>query len=904
MAIQSPLVIDGVYPLPIRSHEQDTWKWCMLSVHNPESLSAFVYFANTENLADLSFYSPVLNCISCDSDVCQVAFGVSNTLFNEISDEVSVVISTLNNGERKHGSAKNLFAFITTTFGTLYIVDITNPMRVVLLNSIAITPGSPLLGITLNTGEIEYFCDQKRPQWDTISIIETTELFLASAQAGIVGVRVDCTNRLELAAYRPHGIPVDSTSNCIFIPSAANTINPEFNREKQSIHRFSKDIERYHVTTPKSHDSLLVFSTTSHKLVLYTRNFKSIISVQDCWWTECDFIDFVGSSVECMNAIGRIDASRTHVPWFQNCINIIAKTKTNEHRNFIHLISFNATEPKLEITSTIELHSHLNHGIKPFHRNRTRISYNSSQRAAYINDSGGTVYTLKVSQSKCSSTPECGQSKLSLQHLPAISLFDGSDDTSGRTTFGPSTICDFGFLLVAKNTLISRLDTVTELICYQTRDTKTTEYADGACCRSIATIDCCLFVNGKVLTPWGPLEPCHNKSGSTGATGPIGPTGSEGATGVTGPSGTVGSVGATGTSGAMGGPGITGSTGQVGATGIQGVPGSTGVSGNMGVSGGTGSTGSTGPTGNIGLTGNTGATGGLGPEGSSGATGATGIAGPTGLNGATGVTGVQGSTGVGELGATGVSGSLGVTGNTGSPGSTGVSGINGEIGSTGVTGATGATGPSGSSGVSGSMGASGVTGPNGSTGVSGTIGMTGATGLQGETGPSGSVGATGPIGNSGVQGNTGPPGASGVGNSAFTTRFGNSSASSTTIFTKINNGSSDLEVTFNAATTEIRVFFSASGGGINDPANLLEFRLSANGGGFINTQFAGTQMIVDATGWRVTIISAVRLSFPGIVTFSALWRTAFANGATITIPNANFDFATISADYTSLTILS
>ncbi|MBI5019587.1 collagen-like protein, partial [Candidatus Gottesmanbacteria bacterium] len=93
------------------------------------------------------------------------------------------------------------------------------------------------------------------------------------------------------------------------------------------------------------------------------------------------------------------------------------------------------------------------------------------------------------------------------------------------------------------------------------------------------------------------------------------PTGSTGATGVAGPTGSTGSTGATG---AAGPTGSTGSTGATGTTGAAGPTGSTGV---------TGATGAAGPTGSTGVTGATGANGPTGPSGATGATGERGAAG-------------------------------------------------------------------------------------------------------------------------------------------------------------------------------------------------------------------------------------------------------------------------------------
>ncbi|KKS95724.1 MAG: hypothetical protein UV73_C0014G0001, partial [Candidatus Gottesmanbacteria bacterium GW2011_GWA2_43_14] len=254
-------------------------------------------------------------------------------------------------------------------------------------------------------------------------------------------------------------------------------------------------------------------------------------------------------------------------------------------------------------------------------------------------------------------------------------------------------------------------------------------------------------------------------TGSTGATGDIGPTGSTGSTGVEGPTGSTGSTGATGNIGP------TGSTGATGATGIIGPTGSTGSTGSTGVIGPTGSTGATGDIGPTGSTGSTGATGVIGPTGSTGSTGATGVIGPTGSTGSTGATGVIGPTGsTGSTGATGIIGPTGSTGNTGATGifgptgSTGSTGIAGPTGSTGSTGATGVAGPTGSTGSTGATGIAGPTGSTGSTGSTGVIGPTGSTGTTGDFGPTGSTGATGefgPTGSTGGSGDAGPTGSTG-----------------------------------------------------------------------------------------------------------------------------------------------
>ena len=156
--------------------------------------------------------------------------------------------------------------------------------------------------------------------------------------------------------------------------------------------------------------------------------------------------------------------------------------------------------------------------------------------------------------------------------------------------------------------------------------------------------------------------------------------------------------------------GSTGATGQAGPTGSTGTTGATGQAGPTGTTGATGSTGQAGPTGSTGTTGATGAAGASGPTGATGFTGSTGQAGPTGNTGPTGATGQAGPTGsTGSTGSTGAAGASGPTGMTGSTGSTGVAGPTGNTGTTGATGAAGSAGPTG------------MTGPTGATGTAGPI---------------------------------------------------------------------------------------------------------------------------------------------------------------------------------------
>lgn len=93
----------------------------------------------------------------------------------------------------------------------------------------------------------------------------------------------------------------------------------------------------------------------------------------------------------------------------------------------------------------------------------------------------------------------------------------------------------------------------------------------------------------------------RSKSGPTGATGMVGPTGSEIA-GATGPQGIPGSATNTGATG-VNGLSITGSTGFTGPQGIPGSSTNTGSTGVTGNAGSTGATGTVGPTGSIGNTG-------------------------------------------------------------------------------------------------------------------------------------------------------------------------------------------------------------------------------------------------------------------------------------------------------------
>src|SRR3954453_12112844 len=248
------------------------------------------------------------------------------------------------------------------------------------------------------------------------------------------------------------------------------------------------------------------------------------------------------------------------------------------------------------------------------------------------------------------------------------------------------------------------------------------------------------------------ITPHENKLqiASSGATGPVGPTGATGLTGPAGPTGATGLTGPTGPTGLTGPAGPTGATGLTGPTGATGLTGPTGATGLTGPAGATGATGLTGPTGATGLTGPTGATGLTGPVG---ATGATGLIGPVGATGATGLTGPVGATG-----ATGLTGPAGPTGATGLTGPSGPIGLTGPAGATGATGLTGPAGPVGATGPIGLTGAAGPAGPSGPIGLTGPAGPTGATGL---TGPAGPIGATGPIGLTGAAGPAGPVGATG-----------------------------------------------------------------------------------------------------------------------------------------------
>ena len=266
-----------------------------------------------------------------------------------------------------------------------------------------------------------------------------------------------------------------------------------------------------------------------------------------------------------------------------------------------------------------------------------------------------------------------------------------------------------------------------------------------------------------------PFAMYANNAGTSGATGPQGPTGNDGATGPQGPIGNNGIDGATGPQGIQG---ITGPTGSQGATGSSGAEGVTGLQGIQGIQGATGPTGNDGATGPMGVAGNNGINGVTGSQGIQGITGQTGATGAQGIQGITGPTGSQGTNGVtGATGAQGIQGSTGITGATGSNGTNGVTGTMGSQGIQGITGPTGAAGTNGtngatgSTGVTGAIGAQGITGPTGTAGTNGSNGATGATGaqgIQGITGPTGLTGANGGTGATGSNGNDGAIGATGA----------------------------------------------------------------------------------------------------------------------------------------------
>jgi hypothetical protein len=298
--------------------------------------------------------------------------------------------------------------------------------------------------------------------------------------------------------------------------------------------------------------------------------------------------------------------------------------------------------------------------------------------------------------------------------------------------------------------------------------------------------------------------------GSTGATGPGGQPGAAGATGVTGPAGLMGLPGATGAAGPMGSQGPVGTTGATGPMGAQGPAGPTGASGTAGLA----YQGNYSSTQNYALgdvvvwqgssytsliAANHGNTPSLSPQ-QWGVLAAQGPAGSTGATGATGAQGLQGLLGSvgpnGPLGPQGPQGIAGQAGAQGIPGTTGATGLSGPLGPQGVPGPVGITfqgvyssttnyaladgvAYKGSSYVSlvasnhgntpdlspqqwalfAAAGADGATGPAGATG---TIGASGPAGPQGFTGPTGATGAIGP---------QGPPVANYLGNYQSSTNY-------------------------------------------------------------------------------------------------------------------------------------
>ncbi|OGG06310.1 hypothetical protein A2777_05355, partial [Candidatus Gottesmanbacteria bacterium RIFCSPHIGHO2_01_FULL_40_15] len=359
-------------------------------------------------------------------------------------------------------------------------------------------------------------------------------------------------------------------------------------------------------------------------------------------------------------------------------------------------------------------------------------------------------------------------------------------------------------------------------------------------------------------------------TGSTGATGQIGPTGSTGATGQIGPTGSTGSTGVTGQSGPTGSTGSTGSTGQIGptgstgstgSTGQYGPTGSTGSTGVTGQSGPTGSTGSTGATGQLGPTGSTGSTGQIGPTGSTGSTGSTGQSGPTGSTGSTGSTGQLGPTG-----STGTTGTTGQSGPTGSTGSTGASGILGPTGTTGTTGATGQFGPTGATGTTGFGGPTGATGPTGDGGI-GPTGTTGATGIQGPTGVTGSTGTTGEGGPTGATGPTGDGGIGPTGSTGATGHTGPTGTTGTTGTTGQSGPTGSTGATGPAGPNGETLLFYSAPGGADDAflypnttysydlrADDLILGYSGGAGATISTQESGESITISPNGTGTIIM--------------------------------------------------
>jgi hypothetical protein len=93
-------------------------------------------------------------------------------------------------------------------------------------------------------------------------------------------------------------------------------------------------------------------------------------------------------------------------------------------------------------------------------------------------------------------------------------------------------------------------------------------------------------------------------------------------------------------------------------------------------------------------------------------------------------------------------------------------GPTGSTGFQGSTGSQGPIGPQGNTGPQGETGPQGFQGETGPQGNQGNQGFTGPQGFQGTTGPQGSTGSSGSNGNQGFQGPTGPSGTGGGGSTS------------------------------------------------------------------------------------------------------------------------------------------